>query len=107
MIPMNQNAFRQAAIQGTAPVLVMYTASWCGYCQRLQPILAKLSREYTGEITFGTVDIDLESGLALQEQIEVVPTLVLYHGGNVLGSIVVPECGSQVESLLRESLKAG
>jgi len=105
MISMNRTLFDQTAVCGEHPVLVAYCAPWCRYCQHLTPVLQRLAQQYAPGITFGTIDIDQEPQLASDEQIEVVPTLVLYRAGSVLGSIVVPECGRQIEGFLREALE--
>jgi len=50
------------------------------------------------------VNIDEEPELARQEQIEVIPTLVVYRGGFELGSIVAPESKAKIEEFIRETL---
>ena len=50
------------------------------------------------------VNIDEEPELARQEQIEVIPTLVVYKEGFELGSIVAPESKARIEEFLAESL---
>ena len=103
MTELNLAEFYSTAIQGSSPTLITFTAPGCSYCRHLMPALTRMSRDYP-HIVFGAVDIDREPQLAHQEQIEVVPTLVLYRSGRTLGSIVVPESSAQVETFLRESL---
>ena len=50
------------------------------------------------------LNIDEVPLVAHQEQIEVIPTLVLYRGGEVLGSIVAPESKARIEQFIEESL---
>jgi len=90
-------------ILGSKPVLVDFWAPWCTYCRRIEPAINKLadSRE---DILVVKVNIDEEPALALQEQVEVIPTLVLYRDGYELGSIVAPESRSRIEAFLEESL---
>ena len=52
------------------------------------------------------MDIDMEPELARQEEIEVLPTLVLYQQGKVLGSIVGPESFDIIEGFMEEALQA-
>ena len=52
----------------------------------------------------GKVNIDDEPRLAIQEMIEVIPTLVLYRDGEVLGSIVAPDSKAMIDRFIRESL---
>ena len=84
-------------------VLVDFSAPWCGYCRRIDPVLDKLadSRE---DVLIVRVNIDEEPELVRQERIEVIPTLVLYKEGYDLGSIVAPESRARIEEFLTEVL---
>ncbi len=94
----------QTYIQGDKPVLVEFSAPWCSYCRRLAPALEAVSEEYAGSLLFGDINIDDEPGLAQAEAIELVPTLLLYHRGQLLGSIVAPDSKAQLEAFIQESL---
>ena len=50
------------------------------------------------------VNIDEEPGLAQQERIELVPTMVLYQDGKAVGSIVAPESKAAIETFLNQHL---
>ena len=52
----------------------------------------------------GKLNIDEEPELAQKEQIEVIPTLVIYQSGQALGSIVAPESKAQIEAFIKETL---
>lgn len=102
---MNAEAFRAALSQSDLPVLVDFWAPWCTYCRRIGPAYEKIAAQYAGSILVGKVNIDEEAVLAGQEQIEVIPTLVLYRDGQAVGSIVAPESKAMIEQFLEESLK--
>ena len=104
MMAMNQELFVKNAIEGEAPVLVEFWAPWCSYCRRIGPALDKIAQQYEGQVAVGKVNIDDEPGLAGREQIEVIPTLILYRGGEPLGSIVAPESKASIEAFLAETL---
>ena len=104
MIAMNQELFKKMALEGTQPVLVEFWAPWCVYCRRIGPALDKIAEQYEGTLTVAQVNIDEEPQLADKEQIEVVPTLILYQGGKVLGSIVAPESKDRIDSFIRDTL---
>jgi len=105
MIEMNKELFHKNAIEGHEPVLVEFWAPWCVYCRRISPVLEKISQQYAGKVTVGKVNIDEEPMLASKEQIEVIPTLILYRGGEALGSIVAPESKARIDEFLKESLR--
>ena len=86
-------------------VLVDYWAPWCGYCRRIGPAYDKIAAEYRDSLEVVKVNIDEEPQLALAEQIEVIPTLVIYRGGKALGSVVAPESKAAIDAFIRETLQ--
>ena len=103
---MNAEAFRAALAQSEKPVLVDFWAPWCTYCRRIGPAFDKIAQQYADSLIVGKVNIDEEPALAQQEQIEVIPTLVLYRGGQAVASIVAPESKAMIEQFLEESIEA-
>ena len=102
MITMNEKLYKEA-MEGSKPVLIEYWAPWCVYCRRIAPAMKQLS-ERRADLLIGQVNIDDHPELAKLEQIEVIPTLVLYEKGEVLGSIVAPESRSRIEEFLADYL---
>lgn len=103
MIEMNEKRYLEA-LEGEKPVLVEFQAPWCVYCRRIGPALQKLAQQRRDSLLVGQVNIDDHPALAAREQIEVVPTLVLYHKGEALGSIVAPESRARIEEFLEDYL---
>ena len=103
MIAMNTQQFHNKE-EGGKPVLVEFWAPWCVYCRRITPAREKISQQYAGKLTVATVNIDDEEALARQEQIEVIPTLVIYENGEALGSIVAPDSKARIEEFIEETL---
>ena len=104
MKQMNEAIFREA-LAGSQPVLVEYWAPWCVYCRRIAPVLEKVENQFANTMVMGQVNIDDVPLLAHQEQIEVIPTFVLYKDGKAVSSIVAPESKAAIEEFLREGLK--
>lgn len=102
---MNAEAFRDALAQSDKPVLVDFWAPWCTYCRRVGPAFDKIAQQYADSLIVGKVNIDEEPALAQQEQIEVIPTLVLYRDGQAVASIVAPESKAMIEQFLEESVE--
>lgn len=103
---MDRALFGQVTRESTVPVLVAFCAAGCGYCRRITPALKRLADRKRGEMQVGVLDISMEPELFRQEQIEALPTLVLYRGGEALGSIVGPDSGDVIDTFLAEILYA-
>ena len=98
------NAQFNEMLQGDKPLLVDYWAPWCGYCRRIGPAYDRIADQFGNEIHVVKINIDDEPLLAHQEHIEVIPTLVLYRGGQAIGSVVAPESKAAIEEFIRRSL---
>ena len=100
----NNEQFEALVHRGSEPVLVEFWAPWCVYCRRIAPALDKVAQQYAGKIAVAQVNIDDEPVLAAREQIEVIPTLILYQNGQALGSIVAPESKARIDDFILENL---
>lgn len=70
-------------INGDQPVLVDFSAEWCGPCKMMPPILKELKDELKDSITILKLDIDRNPNVARDYQIQSVPTLVIFQKGVV------------------------
>ena len=100
-IELNSNEFYEK-IAGEKPVLVEFWAPWCVYCRRIAPAYEKIAEQYGQELIVAKVNIDEVPDVALREQIEVIPTLVLYSGGKARGFVVAPESKAKIEEFIEE-----
>ena len=64
------------AYKGTKDAIIDFSATWCGPCKRLSPILDDLAKEYSGKIIFYNVDIDACRELAQAYGVSSVPTML-------------------------------
>lgn len=105
MTILNRAAFETFTLESECPVLVVFLSPWCFYCRRLTLIMEKIARKYQDSVLVGQVDTDKERLLAQEEQIEILPTVVLYHRGKALGALAAPDTGSEIEDLIRNFLQ--
>jgi thioredoxin 1 len=92
----------QEIINSKSPVLVDFSAEWCGPCKMLAPILKEVKDEIGDAAQIIKVDVDRNPEAAAHYQIQGVPTLILFKEGKQLWrqSGVVPKHG--LVSLIRQ-----
>lgn len=80
--------------------LIDFTASWCGPCRMMHPVLENLSDKLKGKVDFYEVDVDQSPVEANQFGVRGVPTLVLFHGGEEIDRVVGFRDAASLESHL-------
>jgi len=75
--------FEVEVVQADQPVLVDFSAAWCGPCKKLEPLVHEIAGDYEGRLKVVKVDVDKAPGIAAKFAVMAVPTLLLFHGGAV------------------------
>ena len=83
MLNITKNNFDEEVISSDIPVVIDFTATWCGPCRMLTPVLQALSVEYRDKVRFCKVNIDDEPELAARFGVAAVPTLVFLKYGEL------------------------
>jgi thioredoxin len=75
--------FEEEVLGSDVPVLVDFWAEWCGPCKALTPIIDELATEYAGKAKVGKVDTDANRDVSMNYSVSAIPTIILFHGGEV------------------------
>ena len=70
-------------INGSKPVLVDFSAEWCGPCKMMPPILKEVKDKLGDKVTIVTLDIDRNPKVAAAYGIQSVPTLIVFREGQI------------------------
>jgi thioredoxin 1 len=84
----NEINFEDEVLKSDVPVLVDFTATWCGPCKALAPIVDKVADELEGKVKVGKLDIDESPNLASKYGVRSVPTVMVFRGGQKSGQHV-------------------
>ena len=80
---MKQRGNFSQLIQSDTPVLVDFSAEWCGPCKTLAPILKDVKAQIGPAAKIMKIDVDRNPRLAQQYQVQSVPTLILFQQGKI------------------------
>jgi thioredoxin 1 len=81
-------SFEEDVLKSDTPVLVDFWAPWCGPCRMLAPTVDAISEEYEGKVKVGKVNTDENPQIATQHQINSIPTMMIFKGGEVVERLV-------------------
>jgi thioredoxin 1 len=81
VLDVNDDNFDSEVLRATEPVLVDFTATWCGPCKALAPIVESLAAESGGKYKVVKVDVDHAPNTASRFGIRGVPTVMVFQGG--------------------------
>lgn len=69
------------AINEAPVVLVEFYASWCPHCRKMKPVVEQIKELLDGQVPVIQLDIDNNKELSSREQVESIPTFIVYRAG--------------------------
>ena len=102
VIEVNDSNFVSEVVRSETPVLVDFSAEWCGPCKKLAPVVADLAREYEGRLKVGHLDVEQSPATAAQFGVMSVPTLIFFKGGSPADQLIGAASRQSLERVIRK-----
>lgn len=83
-----QNADFDQLLTATEPVVVDFTATWCGPCKVISPFIDQLAEVYEGRAKVVKLDVDQNKDKAKKYGIRSIPAVLIFKGGEVVETLV-------------------
>jgi len=68
--------------------LVDFSATWCGPCRQMAPVIKKLTEKYRNRAAVVEIDIDSQPQIATHYMVQSIPTLILFDNGREIKRFV-------------------
>jgi thioredoxin 1 len=104
VIEVDDNNFEVEVLGSKLPVLVDFSATWCGPCQRQLPIMEQFATANTGRVKVCKVDVDEAPAIAEKLKIRGVPSIILFNHGERLDMKVGLTTAAVLNNLLLEKV---
>jgi thioredoxin 1 len=80
--------FESDVLQSDKPVLVDFWAEWCAPCRMLSPVIDEVASDFNGMAVVGKMDTDANRGVPVKYGISAIPTVILFHKGEVVKKFI-------------------
>jgi len=84
VLSLSEPTFKQDVLESSIPVLVDFSAPWCGLCRVIQPLLREFQADWNGQVKIVRVNADDNLKLATTYRIKSLPTLIFFERGQVI-----------------------
>lgn len=104
IIHVTDDNFTETVLNSTVPVLLDYWAEWCGPCKMIAPVLDILAEEYEGKLQICKLNISDNQETPQKYGVRNIPTLMIFKGGEVIGTKVGAVSKSQLAAFIDATL---
>ncbi len=106
IVTLTTATFDETVASSDTPVVVDFWAEWCGPCKMIAPILTEIAAEQQGKLTVAKLNVDENPDLAMRYNVMSIPTLLVFHRGQVAKRVVGAKGKGALLQELQEFLPA-
>lgn len=103
---LTDGSFEEEVLRTKPPVLVDFWGSWCPPCKVVEPVIAKLEKEYAGKVKVGKLNVDRNPVTASRYHIKGVPTFIIFQGGIPTTRQVGAMSGKQLRQMIDRTIES-
>ena len=85
---LNSQNFEEEVLKSKLPVLVDFSADWCGPCKMMAPVIDELADMYEGEMKVGKINVDQSPDIAQKYNVMSIPMFAFFKNGEVVETAV-------------------
>ena len=104
IVTLTTSTFDEMVNSSETPIVVDFWAEWCGPCKMIAPILSEIATEQAGKVTIAKLNVDENPDLAMRFNVMSIPTLLVFHKGEVAKRLVGAKGKGQLLQELDEFL---
>jgi len=86
--PVTADEWKEKVLNAPVPVIVDLWAEWCAPCHMIAPHIARIAEEYAGRVLVYKLDVDKYPEIAMQYQVQSIPTVLFFYKGDVKDAII-------------------
>ena len=80
--------FQTTVLDSDKLTVIDFWAEWCGPCRAIGPVIEELSKEYTGKVNIGKLNVDHNPNVSINYGITSIPAILFIKGGQVVDKLV-------------------
>ena len=88
LIKFTDTNFNTEVLEHDQPVLVDFSAPWCGPCRAVSPLIEQLAEQFAGTVKVGKLNIDENPNTSSKFVIRSIPVVLLFNNGKVVESLI-------------------
>lgn len=94
--------FQETVVASDKLTVIDFWAEWCGPCRAIGPVIEELSKEYSGKVNVGKLNVDVNPAVSMQYGITSIPAILFIKGGQVVDK----QIGAVPKSVLEKKIQA-